>query len=408
MLVRRHGIYIWGATWMQVGGWVGGWMERRRRKCYDWLDGCMRWGFVLSTTHPPTHHHPKQAKTQAECYHYLFKLAVEMHRLGIDYAATPTSNKRSLAELEKEATDISQNGNGFGCCSGGGGGEGEGAGHTHTRALSGSGGKEWVDGKDVKHVLMDIEGTTTSISFVHDTLFPYAKEAVEAHLRAQLALGPPGSQEVVEDIAALVQQAEEDAKAGLKGVPLISSKTMVPEVVANVQWNMAQDRKTTALKQLQGHIWRAGYEAGKIRSHVYPDVPGALERWAKGGKKLAIYSSGSREAQRLLFGYTAQAGDLRPYLNCYFDTTVGGKREAASYKEIVLSLGVDRPSEILFLTDIIEEAIAARQAGLHVLLSVRPGNAPLDPILSAGSGLASITSFDQVDAYLNGSKAFPR
>jgi methylthioribulose 1-phosphate dehydratase/enolase-phosphatase E1 len=265
---------------------------------------------------------------------------------------------------------------------------------------------------------MDIEGTTTSISFVHDTLFPYAKSAVGAHVREKLQRKDP---EIFSDIAALRAQALVDSKGeGGREVPLIPEEDgtvggregVIEAVVRNVEWQMGRDRKTTALKQLQGHIWRAGYEKGEIRSHVYEDVPEALRRWSgerEGGRagalKLAIYSSGSREAQRLLFGYTAMAGDVRECLNCYFDTTVGGKREEGSYREIGLSLGVDGMEEVLFLTDVVEEGMAARKAGMRVLLSVRPGNAPIDEML--GREFARVSSFAEVDDYLEGRKAFP-
>jgi len=402
VLVRRHGIYIWGSTWMQ-------------------------------------------AKTQAECYHYLFKLAVEMHRLGIDYSTPPTaaataataataaliapslppSSRRSFSSLEEEA-ERAMDGMGS-CCGGGGGGEGGREGGTTTKHHHHHHGSEEEEeggrkgGRAIKHVLMDIEGTTTSISFVHDTLFPYAKAAVGTHVREKILQKDP---EILVDIAALRAQALVDAQAqgegGTEGgVPLIPEEDgtaggregVVEAVVRNVEWQMGRDRKTTALKQLQGHIWRAGYEKGEIRSHVYEDVPEALRRWSRGreggraGLKLAIYSSGSREAQRLLFGYTALGGDLREYLSCYFDTTVGRKREKKSYQEIGLSLGVEGMEEVLFLTDVVEEGLAAREAGMRVLLSVRPGNGPIGEEL--GRGFACVRTFSEVDEYLEGRREFP-
>ncbi len=290
--------------------------------------------------------------------------------------------------------------------------------HHHRSSQMKEGG--WAGGRAIKHVLMDIEGTTTSISFVHDTLFPYARSAVGAYVRGRLQQNDP---EMLMDLAALRAQALVDSQGeGGKEVPLIpegdgtaeGTEKMVEAVVRNVEWQMGKDRKTTALKQLQGHIWRAGYEKGEIRSHVYEDVPEALRRWSRGkggrdggmaGFKLAMYSSGSREAQRLLLGYTAIGGDLREYLNCYFDTTVGGKREERSYREIGLSLGVEGMEEVLFLTDVVEEGVAARRAGMRVLLSVRPGNAPIDETL--GKGFARVSSFSEVDDYLEGAREFP-
>lgn len=363
VLVRRHGIYIWGKTWMQ-------------------------------------------AKTQAECYHYLFRLAVEMHRLGIDYTATPRGDGATLspAMLTKEKEALLARGEGMGCCSGAGGGELQGS-----HALNGShenAGRYEKSG--IKHVLMDIEGTTTSIDFVHQVLFPYASAQVGAHVREKLAENDP---EVLGDIQALRDGCpegcppipEEGGEGGREG--------LMEAVVKNVRWQMERDLKTTALKRLQGHIWRAGYAKGALHSHVYEDVPGALARWTQGGKggvggvKLAIYSSGSREAQRLLFEHTEAAGDLRRYLNCYFDTSVGGKREVESYRQIASSLGVSGLYEVLFLTDVVEEGLAAREAGMRVLLSVRPGNAEVDE--EKGKGFVKVTSFEEVDAFLEGRVSFP-
>ncbi|KAJ0792431.1 putative methylthioribulose-1-phosphate dehydratase, HAD superfamily, enolase-phosphatase E1 [Helianthus annuus] len=118
------------------------------------------------------------------------------------------------------------------------------------------------------------------------------------------------------------------------------------------------DRKITSLKQLQGHIWRTGFEKNELKGVVFDDVPGALEKWHACEIKVYIYSSGSRLAQRLLFGYT-DYGDLRNYLCGFCDTTVGNKKESRSYVEISESLGVHKPSEILFVTDVYQEAVAA-------------------------------------------------
>ncbi|CAM9305180.1 unnamed protein product [Heterosigma akashiwo] len=226
-------------------------------------------------------------------------------------------------------------------------------------------------------ILLDIEGTTTPITFVHDVMFPYARDNVAGYLDAHW-----GQEECMADVAALRAQAEQDARDGVAGlVPIPSAEGGASDeeiraaVVANVQWQISIDRKITALKQLQGHVWRFGFHSGALKGEVYSDVPPALDRWTEDGLRVAIYSSGSREAQQLLFGHT-NAGDLRSYLSCYFDTKVGHKREAASYREIVMSLGCEA-REVLFVTDIYEEAVAAREAGVAATLSVRPGNKPL-------------------------------
>ena len=129
------------------------------------------------------------------------------------------------------------------------------------------------------------------------------------------------------------------------------------------------DRKITALKELQGHIWRTGYEKDELEGIVYDDVPEALEKWHALGIKVYIYSSGSRLAQRLIFGKTNH-GDLRKYLSGFFDTTVGNKKETRSYVEISESLGVDKPSDILFVTDVYQEATAAKGAGMSIFLEL--------------------------------------
>jgi 2,3-diketo-5-methylthio-1-phosphopentane phosphatase len=137
---------------------------------------------------------------------------------------------------------------------------------------------------------------------------------------------------------------------------------------------MDRDRKSPALKELQGLIWEQGYRAGLLRGVVYDDVPEALTRWREGGRDIAIYSSGSELAQRRLFESTA-IGDLTPVLSHFFDTRVGAKTDADSYREIARALGQPTQS-ILFVSDAVAELIAARQAGCHVVLSVRPGNTP--------------------------------
>ncbi|CAN0008572.1 unnamed protein product, partial [Choristocarpus tenellus] len=129
----------------------------------------------------------------------------------------------------------------------------------------------------------------------------------------------------------------------------------------------------------KGRIWKGGYASGRLKGDTYSDVPVAMKRWCKSGKRVAIYSSGSREAQRLLFN-NIPSGELCSYISTYFDTSVGSKLEEASYREITLSLGVADPSEVLFVTDMLAEAKAAKDAQLEVVLAVRPGNAPLPPV----------------------------
>ncbi|CAN1335295.1 Probable bifunctional methylthioribulose-1-phosphate dehydratase/enolase-phosphatase E1 [Linum perenne] len=162
-------------------------------------------------------------------------------------------------------------------------------------------------------------------------------------------------------------------------------------------WIFYQTRTNYVLKRfsrelsMQGHIWRTGFQNNELKGVVYDDVPEALKNWHALGIKTYIYSSGSRLAQRLIFGNTT-AGDLRQFLSGFFDTNVGTKRESSSYIQISESLGVDNPSEILFLTDVVQEAVAAKAAGLEALISVRPGNAPLPE----NHGFETINSFLEV------------
>ncbi|CAN5416867.1 acireductone synthase [soil metagenome] len=204
-------------------------------------------------------------------------------------------------------------------------------------------------------IILDIEGTTTPISFVHDVLFPYAR----AHLAFDDA-----------DHAALRAEYERDV-----------DRPATFEPTTYVHWLMDRDRKSTALKALQGKLWRRGYERGELRSVVYDDVPRALARWFGEGRTIAIYSSGSIEAQQLLFRYSNH-GDLTPYLSHYFDTTTGPKRDAASYRAIGAGT---------FISDIVEELVAARDAGFTGVLSVRPGNAPV-----TDHAFQTIRTFDEL------------
>ncbi|XP_024374296.1 probable bifunctional methylthioribulose-1-phosphate dehydratase/enolase-phosphatase E1 [Physcomitrium patens] len=229
-----------------------------------------------------------------------------------------------------------------------------------------------------KVVVLDIEGTTTPISCVTEVLFPYARDNVGSFLRSTY-----DTTETRTDIQLLRDQVHEDLMNGVPGakeIPVESAgiEAVIAAVEENVQAMIKADRKVTALKELQGHIWRVGYEKGELKGVVFEDVPEALADWDARGIKAYIYSSGSREAQKHIFGNT-NFGDLRVYLSGFFDTTIGNKRESRSYKEIYLTVGVDHPSCITFATDVLAEAIAAKEAGLQAVLLLRPGNAPLPP-----------------------------
>ncbi len=210
-----------------------------------------------------------------------------------------------------------------------------------------------------RSILLDIEGTTTPIAFVKDVLFPFARKSAVSYLAAHRH-----EPEVQGDLALLV---EERARELEDGAPPVESSDPLPYLF----WLMDSDRKSTALKALQGRIWKDGYESGALVSEVYPDVAPALARFKGAGIDVSIYSSGSVLAQHLLFAHS-NAGDLRPFLSAYFDTTTGGKKEATSYTRIASALG-RAPKDVLFVSDVAEELDAAGQAGMKVALCVRPG-----------------------------------
>ncbi len=198
----------------------------------------------------------------------------------------------------------------------------------------------------IRVVLSDIEGTTSSIDFVHQVLFPYSAKALPEFVRTQPA--------AVSKALLAVQTHADFCKAP-------GADTQEKAIALWLRW-IAEDRKETSLKSVQGMIWQQGYQTGAYQAHVYADVPPAFQRWQTQGKLLAIYSSGSIAAQKLFFQYS-QAGDLRRFFSDYFDTTSGHKREADSYRAIARALGFI-PGQILFLSDIREELDAARRAGL--------------------------------------------
>ncbi len=305
VLVRRHGMYVWGKTW-------------------------------------------EQAKRHGECLHYLLEVALSMHKLGMDCntAVIPVGSKRKLTAFSHRA-----------------------------RAS---------DAK-YKHVLLDIEGTTTPITFVKNVLFPYAFENVQSYLEANW--DTVSTQSIVKDLVAL---------ALTEGLPIsqfISSdrEQCLAAIVEYVRECITNDRKISPLKKLQGLIWEAGYKSGELKGALFDDVLPAIDRLVGAGVSVSIYSSGSKYAQQLLFGYSSH-GDLRPQLSCYFDTKVGMKTDEDSYREILLTLGVAEPSEVLFVTDILLEAQAAAAVGLQVRLSVRPGNAEI----SEAHGFTAIRSFEEL------------
>jgi len=199
----------------------------------------------------------------------------------------------------------------------------------------------------IRAILTDIEGTTSSISFVKDVLFPYARRALPRFIATR------GKEPAVRKWL--------DAVATENGG--MCQDEMIVEVLQG--W-IDEDRKHTALKALQGMIWADGYRSVDFTAHIYPDAAKSLRDWHDAGLPLYVYSSGSVPAQRLFFGHS-DAGDLTTLFSGWYDTEMGGKREAQSYRNIVESIGIPA-GEILFLSDVVEELDAAREAGLQTVL----------------------------------------
>jgi enolase-phosphatase E1 len=205
---------------------------------------------------------------------------------------------------------------------------------------------------EIRAIVTDIEGTTSSIGFVRDVLFPYARKRLPAFV------------ETHGDRPEVRHWLHEAAKeAGY----VEATRQEVVELL--LRW-IDEDRKSTALKALQGMIWQEGYEGGDYRAHVYPEVAARLRTWRADGLRLYVYSSGSVPAQKLFFGYS-EAGDLTPLFAGYFDTETGPKREPASYEKIAAAIG-EQPQHLLFLSDIVEELDAAQAAGFRTGWLVRP------------------------------------
>lgn len=205
----------------------------------------------------------------------------------------------------------------------------------------------------IKAVLTDIEGTTSAVSFVFDVLFPFAARHLPAFVVEHAAVP-----EVAVQIEAVrVESGEADAS--------------IQRVVEILLGWIAEDRKATPLKALQGMVWEQGYKAGQLKGHVYPDAVEALRRWKQEGYELYVYSSGSIQAQKLIFG-CSETGDMTPLFSGYFDTTSGPKREAASYERIAKVIAVPADA-ILFLSDVVEELDAAQAAGMQTIGLARDG-----------------------------------
>jgi len=222
----------------------------------------------------------------------------------------------------------------------------------------------------IKAIITDIEGTTSSLSFVKDVLFPYSRKHLPDYVRSHL------------DEAKIVSI--------LKDVSKEAGKTLDTDQAINqlLQW-ITEDKKVTPLKSLQGLIWEAGYKQGDFNGHIYQDAADMLKAWKDKGLDLYIYSSGSVYAQKLLFKHTVY-GDLTPLFSGYFDTHIGGKRDASSYRNIAEQI-VCPPNRLLFLSDIKEELDAAKEAGFNTIWVCREGE------LDEQANHQQVSNFNQIN-----------
>ena len=210
--------------------------------------------------------------------------------------------------------------------------------------------------KQIKYVLTDIEGTTSSVSFVYEVLFPYFRAHIQDLPKLSLI------NEVKQAFSEVIEIVEQEENKHI---------TTTEEVLDYLRLWSEQDRKITPLKALQGFIWKSAYEAGDIKGHVYEDVPPALNQWRVNGLKLGVFSSGSIAAQKLLFRYS-DFGDLTAHFSNHFDTNTGSKQDAETYTSIATFLGLEA-QEILFLSDVVAELEAAKAAGFQTIQLLRAG-----------------------------------
>ena len=229
---------------------------------------------------------------------------------------------------------------------------------------------------NISAVLLDIEGTTTPIAFVHDVLFPYSRNYLSSYLKQQAS-----SPELLQDLALLDQE---------HAVDVSENKDPPPLVEQYLNWLIDRDRKSPALKSLQGKIWKQGYVDGSLKAPLFPDVLPAMNRWREQQIKISIFSSGSVLAQKLLFQHTGE-GDVTSYIQEFFDTSVGAKVESKSYEKIAAQLGL-LPREVLFLSDVTAELEAASAAQMKTLLCLRPGN----PTQTQADRFESVMSFAEI------------
>jgi len=233
-------------------------------------------------------------------------------------------------------------------------------------------------------MLLDIEGTTSSVSFVYDVMFPFVLRELDNYLES--AWNEPSLAPVLDQIAK--DTGSSDFASWTSDCTDESQRRA--KVSAEIRRLMDGDVKATGLKALQGMIWKDGFERGEMIAQVFDDVPEALQAWTSAGLRVYIYSSGSIAAQKLFFGH-CEAGNLLGYFSGHFDTTTGPKKEAKSYDAIAAQVG-EAAEKVLFISDIVAELDAAKEIGMDTRLSIRPGNKPVED----GHTHEAITSFAQV------------
>lgn len=249
--------------------------------------------------------------------------------------------------------------------------------------------KNIIINSQVVVILLDIEGTTTPVDFVYQTLFPYALSRLPTFLQEHFQ--EPETKSLIQHLSL---QQQTDKGHGLNPPTWIdgSDQLKLDSGIAYAQWLMNKNSKNAALKDLQGKIWQEGYNTGELQGQVYSDVPRAFERWRRQKRKICIYSSGSVLAQQLLFS-TVELGDLSPYISAYFDSNIGAKTEIASYRKIAQLLW-RIPHDFLFVSDSEQEVEAAYDAGMQAILCDR-FHGHLQPSRSPKAKMV-ISSFDKI------------
>ncbi len=226
-----------------------------------------------------------------------------------------------------------------------------------------------------QHLLLDIEGTTCPVSFVSDILFPFAKQELNSYVKQH---GNKSAQNrALQEARREWSQDESTESKQLKRQAALQQISEIDGLIQYLEHLISVDRKSTALKDIQGQIWEHGYNQGELKAELFPEAAGCLQQWHQQGIILSVYSSGSIQAQKLLYRHTSQ-GNLEPLFSYWFDTRTGPKKTTESYIKIVSQLN-GAPEEIWFVSDNGAECDAARTAGIHTLFSLRDGNPDRDP-----------------------------